>query len=62
MLLLQYFVTPVSQIHHRGKDIHIPMGPENQPGEITSTIKNAVGDIMYGRTEHDWGFVIPEKK
>lgn len=37
------------------------MGADYQPGEITSTIKKAVGDIMYGRTEHEWGVVIPEE-
>jgi branched-chain amino acid aminotransferase len=38
------------------------MGQENQPGEITNKIKTAVGDIMYGRTQHEWGVVIPEKQ
>lgn len=56
-----YFICPISQIHHRGKDINIPMGTDYQPGEITSTIKKAVGDIMYGNTEHEWGVVIPEE-
>jgi branched-chain amino acid aminotransferase len=58
----QYFVCPVSQIHHRGRDVHIPMGPENQPNEITNKIKTAIGDIMYGRTQHEWGVVIPEEQ
>jgi len=57
-----YFVCPVSQIHHRGRDVHIPMGPENQPNEITNKIKTAIGDIMYGRTQHEWGVVIPEEQ
>ncbi|KAH8171226.1 amino-transferase class IV domain-containing protein [Sarocladium implicatum] len=57
-----YFVCPISQIHHRGKDINIPMGAEGAPGEITNKIKGWVGDIMYGREDHEWGVVIPEKE
>ncbi|KAM6520149.1 hypothetical protein FALCPG4_013701 [Fusarium falciforme] len=57
-----YFICPVSQIHHRGKDINIPMGAEGAPGEVTSKIKGWLGDIMYGRTQHPWGVVIPEKQ
>ncbi|KAK7419855.1 hypothetical protein QQZ08_010689 [Neonectria magnoliae] len=57
-----FFICPVSQIHHRGQDINIPMGPEATPGKVTSTIKGWLGDIMYGRTQHKWGVVIPEKE
>ncbi|KND86613.1 Branched-chain-amino-acid aminotransferase, mitochondrial [Tolypocladium ophioglossoides CBS 100239] len=57
-----YFICPVSQIHHRGQDINIPMGPEGKAGEVTSKIKGVVGDIMYGREQHPWGVVIPEKE
>jgi branched-chain amino acid aminotransferase len=59
---VQYFVCPISQIHHRGRDVNIPMGPEGQPGEITGKVKGWLGDIMYGRTQHEWGVVIPEKE
>ncbi|KAG8410752.1 hypothetical protein J3458_016850 [Metarhizium acridum] len=57
-----YFICPVSQIHHRGKDINIPMGPEGTAGEVTTKIKTWIGDIMYGREQHEWGVVIPEKE
>ncbi|EGR45032.1 hypothetical protein MKX07_002501 [Trichoderma sp. CBMAI-0711] len=57
-----YFVCPVSAIHHRGKDINIPMGPENTPNVITSKIKTWIGDIMYGNVDHEWGVVIPERE
>ncbi|PNY29539.1 Branched-chain-amino-acid aminotransferase [Tolypocladium capitatum] len=57
-----YFICPVSQIHHRGQDIDIPMGPEGKAGEVTSKIKGVIGDIMYGREQHPWGVVIPEKE
>ncbi|KAH7325706.1 branched-chain amino acid aminotransferase [Stachybotrys elegans] len=57
-----YFICPISQVHHRGRDINIPMGPDGQPGKITSTIKGWMGDIMYGRTEHEWAILINEKQ
>ncbi|KAG6000191.1 hypothetical protein E4U21_005751 [Claviceps maximensis] len=56
-----YFVCPVSQIHHRGQNINIPMGPEGQGGELTTRVKGWIGDIMYGRVQHEWGVVVPEK-
>ncbi|KJZ75155.1 hypothetical protein HIM_05349 [Hirsutella minnesotensis 3608] len=57
-----YFICPVSQIHHRGRDIHIPLGPDNMPGPVTTKLKGWIGDIMYGREDHPWGVVIPEKE
>ena len=38
------------------------MGPESTPGEVTSKIKGWIGDIMYGRVDHPWGTVVPEKQ
>ncbi|CAI6097565.1 unnamed protein product [Clonostachys chloroleuca] len=57
-----FFIAAVSQIHHRGKDINIPMGPDAQPAEITNKVKTWLADITYGRTQHEWGVVIPEKE
>lgn len=57
-----FFICPVSQIHHRGQNIDIPMGPEATPGEVTTKVKGWLGDIMYGRVQHKWGVVIPEKE
>ncbi|ATY58517.1 Branched-chain amino acid aminotransferase II [Cordyceps militaris] len=56
-----YFICPVSQIHHRGQDINIPMGPEGKAGEITTKIKTWIGDVMYGNVSHEWGVVVNEK-
>ncbi|KAF4120094.1 branched-chain amino acid aminotransferase [Geosmithia morbida] len=56
-----FFVCAVSQIHHRDIDINIPTGA-NDMGEVTTKIKGWVGDIMYGRAEHEWGVVIPEEQ
>lgn len=38
------------------------MGPEDSPAPITAKIKGWLGDIMYGRAEHQWGIVVPEKQ
>ncbi|KAJ6178238.1 hypothetical protein N7519_008699 [Penicillium mononematosum] len=55
-----WFITPISQIHHRGRDINIPTGPDGSPAEITGKIKGWLGDMMYGRAEHEWITVILE--
>ncbi|CAH0024810.1 unnamed protein product [Clonostachys rhizophaga] len=57
-----FFIYAISQIHHRRKDINIPMGPENEPGEVTKKIKSWLFDVMYSKTQHEWGVVIPEKE
>jgi branched-chain amino acid aminotransferase len=56
----QYFICPVSLIHHRGTDVAIPMGAagEGTGGAVTERIKRWVGDIMYGREPHPWGVVV----
>jgi hypothetical protein len=38
------------------------MGPENEPGEVTKKIKSRLFDVMYSKTQHEWGVVIPEKE
>ncbi|KAL2840175.1 branched-chain amino acid aminotransferase II [Aspergillus pseudoustus] len=55
-----YFICPVSQIQHNGKNIHIPVGHDGKPGDITGRVKGWIHDIMYGRQQHPWGVVIPE--
>ncbi|PFH61123.1 hypothetical protein XA68_18130 [Ophiocordyceps unilateralis] len=57
-----YFICPVSKIHHHGLDMDIPTGPDDGPGEITAKLKGWIGDIMYGREQHPWGVVVPEKE
>ncbi|KAK4224433.1 aminotransferase [Podospora fimiseda] len=57
-----FFICPVSQIHHRGADVHIPMGKANVGGDYTSKIKSWISDIMYGNEQHPWGVVIEEKE
>ncbi|CAG9940984.1 unnamed protein product [Clonostachys rosea f. rosea IK726] len=57
-----FFVCPISQIRHRGQDIMIPIDPKLEAGEITHKIKTVLGDILYGRSKHSWGVVVPEKE
>ena len=38
------------------------MGQEGEAGEVTSKLKGYLSDIMYGREQHEWGVVIPEKE
>ncbi|KAF7514899.1 hypothetical protein G7054_g14906 [Neopestalotiopsis clavispora] len=57
-----YFVCPISLIHHRGKDVNFPMGKKNEGGDLTLKVKNWLKDIMYGREDHPWGYVVPEEQ
>ena len=55
----------MSLIHHRGRNINIPMGKAGEGGAITSQVKTWIGDIMYGRGEgqkHPWGVVVSEEQ
>jgi len=56
-----YFVTPVSKIHFRGKDLDIPMARGNS-GDYAALIKNWLKGIMYGKEQHAWGVVVPEEE
>lgn len=56
-----FFVCPVSQIHHRGKDVHIPMGKTGESGEYTAKLKGWMKDIMYGNEQHEWGVVVSKE-
>ncbi|CAJ2502890.1 Uu.00g102840.m01.CDS01 [Anthostomella pinea] len=57
-----YFVCPVSVIHHRGRDVKVPMGKAGESGQLTSQIKGWLRDIMYGGEDHKWGVVVPEEQ
>lgn len=55
-----FFVTPVSLVHHRGKDVQLPMG-EGEGGKFTLQLKQWMKDIMYGGEQHPWGVVVQEE-
>ncbi|KUI74254.1 Branched-chain-amino-acid aminotransferase, mitochondrial [Cytospora mali] len=56
-----YFVTPVSLIHHRGKEVSFDMG-NGEGGKYTQILKKWMKDIMYGGEDHPWGVVIQEEE
>jgi len=56
-----YFVCPVSTISYRDEDLPIPM-VGGDSGEYAAQIKGWIGDIMFGRVEHEWGVVVQEKE
>ncbi|KAL8392968.1 hypothetical protein RB595_002962 [Gaeumannomyces hyphopodioides] len=57
-----FFVTPVSLIHHRGKDAPISMGDKGEGGRYTLRLKQWLKDIMYGNEQHEWGVVVQEEQ
>jgi len=57
----QFFICPVSLIHHRGQDVEIPMGDKGEIGPYTAKIKGWMMDIMYGNEQHEWGVVVTKE-
>ncbi len=49
----------MSEIHYRGKDIHIPLS-EGDSGKYAKMIKTWLKNIMFGVEEHPWGYVVEE--
>ncbi|KAA6410537.1 MAG: branched-chain-amino-acid aminotransferase [Lasallia pustulata] len=54
-----YFITPVSEIHFRGKDLQIPVG-DGGSGKYAALLKMWLKNIMYGKEKHEWGVVVEE--
>lgn len=57
---MQYFVTPVSEIHFRGTDLHIPLA-DGKSGLYAAALKKWLSDIMYGLEDHEWAVVVEEQ-
>lgn len=57
----QYFICPVSLIHHRGQDVPVPMGNDGEAGAYALKLKTWMCDIMDGTEPHEWAVVVPEK-
>ena len=57
-----FFVSPVGEIHFRGKDVILPVEEERKAEfeSVTMRVKTWLKDIMYGREEHEWGVVVEE--
>lgn len=60
-----FFVCPIQEVHFRGKDVYWPLasttGDGNEGKELSMKVKTWLGDIMYGREEHEWSVVIEEE-
>ncbi|KAK4697149.1 branched-chain amino acid aminotransferase, partial [Lecanoromycetidae sp. Uapishka_2] len=56
-----FFISGVSKIHFRGKDLEIPMS-EGQTGKYAGMLKQWLRNIMYGEEVHQWGVVVKEKQ
>ena len=58
-----FFVSPVEEIHFRGKDVVLPIEEEEGKEKwesVTFRVKGWLKDIMYGREENEWGVVVDE--
>ena len=55
----QFFISPVSELHFRGKDFYIPLS-EGISGKYALLIKTWLKNIMYGKETHPWGVVVEE--
>ncbi|OCK85387.1 branched-chain amino acid aminotransferase II [Lepidopterella palustris CBS 459.81] len=56
-----FFIAPVGLINFRGKELKIPMS-EGDAGAYTKVIKNWLKNIMWGKEQHEWGYVIEESE
>jgi branched-chain amino acid aminotransferase len=57
---LQYFVTPFSFIQHEDKGLSLPMGDDGVSGTFTGMIKRWIEDIIYGKEQHEWAYIVEE--
>jgi len=55
-----YFITPVSAVNFREKELDLSMG-HGKGGHYTTLLKKWLTDILYGNEQHEWGVVIDEE-
>uniref|UniRef100_A0A7S3DGK7 Branched-chain-amino-acid aminotransferase n=1 Tax=Palpitomonas bilix TaxID=652834 RepID=A0A7S3DGK7_9EUKA len=54
-------VSPINRIGYEGRDLSIPLDPENpneQAGKLARRIMETIMDIQYGKIEHEWSVKI----
>ncbi|KAJ5087432.1 hypothetical protein N7456_011048 [Penicillium angulare] len=56
-----YFITPVAMIRENDTDIST-LGPDGEPAGYAALIKSWLGQIMYGKEAHEWGYVIEDEE
>ena len=57
MLTEQYFIAPVELIRNVDVDMNMLEAGVDRAG-YAAQIKSWLGAIMYGKEEHEWGYVI----
>lgn len=55
-----WFIAPVGKIGYKEEEVDVPMG-EGASGKYTALFKGWLEDIIYGRTQHEWGVVVDEE-
>ena len=55
-----FFLSPVCEIEFRGQSLEIPVTSEGG-AKYAMMLRGWLSDIMYGKEEHEWGYVIEEK-
>ena len=60
LIRLQFFISPISEIHYRGTDLDIPL-ENGVSGKYAALIKSWLANIMYGKEDHPWGLIVEEK-
>ena len=56
-----FFIAAVEEIEFRGKSIKLPLA-KGTPSKYAMSIKAWLKDIMFGRTQHEWGVVVDEEE
>jgi branched-chain amino acid aminotransferase len=54
-------VSPIKKIHYDGRDIHIPLNPNDskaQAGPLTMRFADTIMGIQYGEIPHPWSVVV----
>lgn len=54
-----FFVAGVSEIDFRGESVVLPMA-EGKGSKFAAAVKSQLEDIMYGKVQHEWGYVVGE--
>ncbi|OCL02848.1 D-aminoacid aminotransferase-like PLP-dependent enzyme, partial [Glonium stellatum] len=55
-----FFIAPVREICWRGRRLRVPM-TEGDSGPYTKALKTWLGNIMWGKEQHEWGYVVDEE-
>lgn len=52
-----FFVFGVSEIDFRGETVMLPLA-EGKESKFTAAVKSSLEDIMYGKVQHEWGYLV----